>query len=360
MASQHNGDQSYCSKKFDYFEKFEDLCRIYEVGCNLIDKVNDQQGLMDAILDEYIHRLNEIPGQDINQISKENGDSEMRNKLKSLVMFATQAVALREKAILYKELELKNDQLIRTNQQLLEKNEQLILLNEHYLNMLSFVSHELRSPLISVLGYTELLNDKLLGEINKDQNDALQVIRRIVKNLINMIKNYLDLSKMEVGKVKLRRERCNLTSSIIEPVLVEMKEQFAQKEMKIVCTSSHPQTSYPITVDREMMKSVFTNVFSNAVKYGARGSEISYSINGDDEYHTIEVTNHGPGVSHDKLDKLFDKFTRFSESFDAESGRGAGLGLYISRTIVELHHGEVRADSQKGEWFKIIIQLPKY
>ncbi len=359
MELNDNNNQEPTRNNFNFEEQFEDLCRIYEIGCNLIDKVNNKQELMDAILDEYIFRFDEMPGTDINKIARDNGDSEIRNKLKSLVMFATQAVALREKAILYKELELKNQQLIRTNEQLLERNEQLIHLNEHYLNMLSFVSHELRSPLISILGYAELMNDRLLGEINKDQNDALQVIRRVVKNLINMTKNYLDLSKMEVGKLKLRREVCNLKTGIIEPVLVEMKEQFTQKEMKIVCQMKVKQENYPLNVDREMMKVVFTNIFSNAIRYGKRGSEILYSINGDDKFHKIEIFNYGPGVSHDKLDRLFDKFSRFSESFDAETERGTGLGLYISKNIIEMHHGEVWAESQKGEWFKVFIQIPK-
>ena len=343
--------------------KLEDFCRNHDLSLELINKITNKQELMDIILDEYIYRLNEIPGADISKILKENQDSEMRVKLKSLIMFASQAVVLRDQADLYHELEKKSNELACRNQQLQVSNDNLHNLNKHYLNMLSFVSHELRSPLVSILGYAELLEDEILGEFNKEQKEAISVILRVSKSLLGMIKNYLDLSKIETGQFRLKKEKWNLVEDIINPVTLDMREQFAKKCIKLVYKNQNGKNGkdckYTIYADKEMIRIVFINIFSNAVKYGDERTNIEYSILEDKKHFIVKIKNFGDGLTKDKLEKIFKKFTQFYDSSTGFQQHGAGLGLFITKNIIEHHSGSINAESKAGEWFKVIVTLLK-
>jgi signal transduction histidine kinase len=341
----------------DIYLQFQELNRNYNVNLELLEKSTNHQELLTAILDEYLRRLEELPGIDINAVLRQDKVDCNKEKINSLVMFATQATLLKEKAELYKKLDEKNDKLEQINLELDQKNKQLSALNEHYLNMLSFVSHELRSPLISILGYSELLRDNILGELNKDQKDAVNVIVKVAKNLIDMVKNYLDLSKIETGQMQLtmKSESTNLLEEIIQPVLQTMREQFVKKNMRIIKDLT---LDIHINVDKELMKIVLTNIFTNAVNYGQDGTDIICTGCCTDDRFICDIQNFGTGVKAENLNFIFDKFTQVHEIQPKDFRRSSGLGLYISKKIITEHGGKIWAESRHGEWFKVKFDLP--
>ena len=331
--------------------EIRELSRNYNISLELIEKTTNKQELIEAILNEYIVRLNEIPDTDINKLHQQDEIDYQKEKLKSLIMFATQAASLKEKAELYKKLEEKN-------RELKIKNNELKIKNEHYLNMLSFVSHELRSPLISILGYAELMADKILGELNDEQGGAIDIIIRVSKNLIDMVKNYLDLAKIETGqmKIKMKKGTVNILEQVIKSVLFEMNDQFAQKQMKVIPLKT---LDPKLKIDKELIKIVFRNLFHNAVKYGKDGTEITYSVTAEDEYFLFSIKNIGVGVKQENLSNIFSKFSQLLELQQPDLLRGTGLGLFIAKTIIEKHGGRIWANSKYGEWFQIYFTLPK-
>ncbi|MBN2011228.1 hypothetical protein JW960_17930 [candidate division KSB1 bacterium] len=350
----HTNDEGI--KQLEY--RIREYSRNYNISLELLEKSSNPQELIDAIFDEYIRRLDELKGIDLKDLEGETHLVEEKEKFKSLVMFATQSSLMRENAQLYEQLDKANSELRSANDQLDTKNRQLAALNEHYLNMLSFASHELRSPLISILGYAELMSDKVMGELNSDQEEAVGVITKVSKNLIDMIRNYLDLTRIETGQLSLpeNREPINICDDIIAPVLVEMNEQFSKNKMNIEAKTCDP---FRLDVDRDLMRIVFTNLFSNAVKYGKKGTPIKYEITEEDECYRFSISNQGVGIKPESTKDIFEKFSQALESQQWDTPKGTGLGLFIARKIVEEHGGKIWAESRFGEWFTVYFNIPR-
>ena len=218
--------------------RLEELSRNYEISLDLTQKATDGDALMDEILDEFIRRLSEIPKTNIAEVAEEPTWSFEKEKVKSLVMFATQAMMLKENADLHDTVIEKNTRLRALIQRQRKSNTYLKRLNSHYLNILNFVTHEVKNPLITILGFSELLADKTMGELNAEQVDTAQLIVRASKNLIGMINNYLDLSRFENGELNIKFQPLNLQQEVIIPVAAEFCGQLAKKEMTIESTSA--------------------------------------------------------------------------------------------------------------------------
>lgn len=337
--------------------QLEELFRNYDVSLDLIPKATMPDELIDRILDEYIGRFEEIPGQDVLSLHQGDGELTAREKLKGLLMFSSQAVLLHENARVYQELADANRRLSEMAEKLRRKNEELEKLNSQYLSMLGFVSHELRSPLVSILGFAELLDDGVLGELTKEQRDAVAIISKVSRNLIDMIKNYLDLARIENGRLPLNRTRLDVESEVVQPLVREMAEQLAARNMKIQPARPEVDRTLDLWADPELLRIVFTNLFSNAIRYGEPGTTILYDIVDRGDEYEFSVFNRGPGVQEDKLPYLFTKFVDIPKENTKE--RGTGLGLYNTRCIVESHGGRIWAESKYGEYFKVTFTLPK-
>ncbi len=337
--------------------RLEELCRLYNVSLDLIERTTTRDELVDRILEEYVLRFEEIPGTDLAE-QRRPADLYEKEKIRSLLMFATQAVGLKEKADVYEQLRTSHQDLQRVTRELREANQKLEALNRHYLNMLGFVSHELRSPLISILGFAELLQEGMLGSLNAEQENAIGIITRVSRELIAMVRNYLDLAKIECGDLRLTQTPVDLLSEVVEPVAVEMQDQMARREMRLVKRPEGKPPRVEMVADRELLKIVFVNLLSNAIKYGKEGTEIILELCEESDQVHISITNEGTGVPENQLGKIFEKFTRAADP-DTETARGAGLGLFNTKWIIEVHGGQIWAESKYGEWFRVRFVLPK-
>jgi|Deesub1362B_J571_1020462.scaffolds.fasta_scaffold03029_4 signal transduction histidine kinase len=335
--------------------QIRELFRNYNISTELIRKTTNLEELLDLILQEYIERFDEIPGVDLVNVDKMDNRLPVREKLRSLIMFASQAVLLKENAEIFRELERKTRQLEKKTEELKKANQELEQLNHQYLNMLGFVSHELRSPLISILGFAELLDEELLGPLNDEQRKSVQVIIRSSQTLIDMIKNYLDLARIEQGEMRVEKRKVNLYADVLTLILEEMAEQFERKELTVIVEGEEQDAVVPC--DPALIRIVFTNLLSNAVKYSKEGGLVRIRFEPKEEELEVSVYNTGPGLPKSQLKNLFKKFTRIDEPSRHEM-RSSGLGLYNAKFIVEKHGGKIWADAEKGKWFCVYFTLP--
>jgi len=334
--------------------RIEELFRNYNVSTEMIKRTPNLHDLLDMVLLEYIKRLDEIPGKDLSHPSGSEFSEYDREKLRSLIMFSSQAVLLKENSEIFSALEMKNKELEETTRKLEQSNSELKALNRQYLNMLGFVSHELRSPLISILGFAELLDENLLGTLSNEQKKAVQIIMRSSRNLIEMIRNYLDLSKIEQGELKMEKRPLEFIGTILKPTLEEMDEQFKKKNMSVWVDSN--QEEVWLFADEKLLRIVMVNILSNAVKYGEKDGDIHIEFSIMNNELEVRVTNTGRGVEEDEVGKVFDKFTQL-DSYDTKVGKGSGLGLYNTKYIIEKHGGTIWAESEFQKWFRIVFRL---
>jgi two-component system NtrC family sensor kinase len=228
--------------------------------------------------------------------------------------------------------------------------------NRAYLEMLGFVTHELKSPLASIVFAIGSLRDHILGPLNPDQEALLKAASVSADYLRDTIANYLNLSRMEEGELKLHLAEVRFRRDVIEPILDRLSELAADRKMQIVCDVPDEISG---TCDPALMTSVFQNLLSNAIKYGRQGGSIRVSAHatGDKSLLRFDVWNEGNGFERDAGEKLFQKFSRLTSSGD-DTKSGTGLGLFVSQKIIEKHGGRISAESEPGRWADFIFTLP--
>ncbi len=235
---------------------------------------------------------------------------------------------------------------------------------------LANMSHELRTPLNHIIGFTELVIDKRLGDINAKQKEYLGDVLLSSKHLLSVINDILDLSKVEAGKLEFHPTEVDL-NRLLQGSLTMIKEKALKHEIKL---SKHlngiPDT---ITADERKLKQIMYNLLSNAVKFTLKGGKISIAArtcemdkaqfsapdknsNGGIE---ISVSDTGIGLNLEDLDRIFNPFEQV-ESSKTRKFQGTGLGLSLTKNLVELHGGRIWAESDgegKGSTFRFIIPV---
>jgi len=246
-----------------------------------------------------------------------------------------------------------------TKQKLLEEelkdfNEELRLtyskLKELYRlkeNFLSNISHELRTPLTSVIGYTELLLDDNLTDI---QRHKAEVILRNSKRLSRLIRALLDTNLIEASNLQLNIQDV-VINELIASVIEDMKTIAATKNILV---RNDMLEIFMVKGDIDRLTQVFLNVLDNAIKFTIKG-EVSIKAVSDNGYVHITISDTGIGIPEDKLEKIFDRFYQM-DSVITRKYAGTGLGLWISRKIVEAHGGKIWAESKNsGSTFHILL-----
>lgn len=226
--------------------------------------------------------------------------------------------------------------------------------NRAYLEMLGFVTHELKSPLASIVFAIGSLRERILGPLTESQENVLKSSARSADYLSYTIANYLNLSRIEEGELKLKLSKIKLREMVVEPTINRLAEMASDNKMEIDYTIPN---DLEITCDPDLMTSVFQNLISNAIKYGNKGSTIKINSEVLDNQLKISVYNEGIGFSKEDKENLFTKFSRFSaENYSTKSG--TGLGLFVTKNIINKHNGKIWADSEQGKWAKFIFIIP--
>jgi signal transduction histidine kinase len=245
---------------------------------------------------------------------------------------------------------------IEENRQELEVlNVELRGINQNYMEMLGFVSHELKNPLASAIMSLYTVKDGYLGEISPAQEKSLDSVAQSLNYFEDMIKNYLDLSRLEKGELEVNKTQFSLCDRVVQPVLEGLERELREQQM--VVENRIPE-SMVLHADGNLFRIVYDNLLSNAVKYGREGGAIVLDAQESEDKVTLSVRNDSEGIPPEKMAVLFKKFSRL-DSPEYAGKRGTGLGLYICKEIVEKQGGEIWADSQVGEWVKFSFTLPK-
>jgi signal transduction histidine kinase len=236
--------------------------------------------------------------------------------------------------------------------------EQLEAANHAYLEMLGFVSHELKNPVASMVTDARLLAEGYLGDLTADQRRKLDRVAAKGEYILELVDEYLDLARVEGGELHLEPQ-CNVlvADDVVEPALEVVQERLAEHDMTLELDIPEP-LRVVADCDPSLLRIVLVNLLGNAAKYGRRGGVVRLTVTSDPSKLRIAVWNEGPGFKPRQRSQLFRKFSRLDTP--ALSGRrGTGLGLYNAWRIVRLHHGRIRAESKPGEWAEISFDIPQ-
>jgi signal transduction histidine kinase/DNA-binding response OmpR family regulator len=236
-----------------------------------------------------------------------------------------------------------NDRLVRANQELkrAEEMEKRFLAN---------MSHELRTPLNAILGFAELLIDNRETDIAPERRRKfLETIHRSGKHLLALINDILDLAKVDAGQMTIEVESIPATGAVAEALGVV--EQLAQDQG--ILLGSHIDPTLSITADPGRVKQILLNLLSNAIKFTERGGQVTVGARRDGQLARFEVTDTGMGITQEDQPRLFHEFQQASSA--DRRRQGTGLGLALTRRLVELHGGTIGLDSVPNEgstfWF---------
>jgi PAS domain S-box-containing protein len=222
------------------------------------------------------------------------------------------------------------------------------------LDTLGFVTHELKSPLAAMQTLISVMLEGLVGEVPEKIGTYLVRIRRNCEELQDMVKNYLDLSRIGAGELVVRKVPVDFRKDIVDPCVDHAQMLFESREVTLAVDCPEKIT---VEVDRDLLRVALTNYLTNAAKYGAARTPVHLTVREDEGKIVTTVRNEGAGFRPEERATLFAKFSRLDNK-NTSRNRGSGLGLYLTKYIVELHNGEVCAESTPGKWAKFSLSLP--
>ena len=234
-------------------------------------------------------------------------------------------------------------------------NEELRKLNHLKSEFVATVSHELRTPLAVIKEFSTIMLDEIPGKVNKEQREYLSIINESVDLLTRLVNNLLDISKIEAHKVELKRELTDIVE--LARTVSSGFEPFA-KNKKLEIRRNFPGNKVELYIDKDAISEVFVNLISNAVKFTEQG-HIEISIIDKEREVECIVSDTGIAIPEEDMPKIFGKFEQFSRR-DGPGEKGVGLGLTISKSLIELHNGNIGVESKLGRGTKFTFILPKY
>jgi PAS domain S-box-containing protein len=245
------------------------------------------------------------------------------------------------------------DELKETLKKLQVANEELRRLDQKKNDFLSNVSHELKTPLISVMGYIGMILKEKVGKLTEQQRKFLEISYKNLLKLGKNIDDLLDLAELGIRKEDWTFERVNLSEvirfscSTIEPLA---KEHQIQLEVQL------PSDPVKISGVEDKLNQLFDNLLTNAIKYNRQGGKIGVSLHQDSEFAFARIMDTGIGISHRSLKEVF---TRYFQEKPLGNVKGLGIGLSLVQEIVQLHRGKIFIDSELGKGTTFTVMLPK-
>jgi two-component system NtrC family sensor kinase len=254
--------------------------------------------------------------------------------------FADQAVIAVENVRLFNEIQ--------------EKSAQLEVANQHKSEFLANMSHELRTPLNAIIGFSEVLIDKMFGELNEKQLDYLKDIHESGRHLLSLINDILDLSKIEAGRMELEVSSFHLPTAIANAMTL-IRERAQRHGIQLGAQIDERLGEF--SADERKFKQILLNLLSNAVKFTPDGGRVDVSAKLDTTQVEIAVRDTGIGIAPEDQAALFEEFRQVGRD-RVRRAEGTGLGLALSKRFVELHGGAIRVESEPGKGSTFRFSLP--
>src|SRR5262249_18641858 len=247
-----------------------------------------------------------------------------------LQTFATQSALAIQNARLFREIE--------------DKGRQLEAANRHKSEFLANMSHELRTPLNAIIGFSEVLQERLFGELNEKQAEYTDDILSSGRHLLSLINELIDLSKIEAGRMELEVTPFALPGAI-ENALLLVRERASRHGIKL--DRAIDERLGDFTGDERKVKQVLVNLLSNAVKFTPEGGRIKVEARLGDNAAMVSVADTGIGIAKEDQEVIFEEFRQVGSNY-AHKREGTGLGLSLTRKFVEMHGGKIWVESELG------------
>jgi signal transduction histidine kinase len=223
-------------------------------------------------------------------------------------------------------------------------------------DFISLVSHELRTPLTSILGFSSYMLTGKLGTVADSQKMALESIHRQAKRLSAIISDFLDISRIESGKIEMKKEPVTLTQ-VAGRVVEDLRPQANEKSIRVAAHVDEGPLPLVALGDEQRIVQVLTNLVGNALKFTDRDGSIDVLLSRQNGEVLCQVRDTGCGIPPEELDRVFDRFYQVEKVVTRKSG-GTGLGLAIVKNIVEAHGGRIWIESQLGKGTEVSFTLP--
>ncbi len=253
-----------------------------------------------------------------------------------------------------KQLDVQNRELAVRQEELLDKNRQVEEANRLKTEFLANMSHELRTPLNVIMGFSELMMDEVPGGVNEEQRQCLDDILSSGNHLLDLINEVLDLSKIESGKMELRITDFALTE-VIKSLRSTMMPMLARRRQSL---DVKVEKGLPkVRADKARVRQVLLNLLSNAAKFTPDGGRLKIEAVREGDWCQVSVVDNGIGIQQEDQGRIFEAFYRADNSITREAG-GTGLGLTLSKQIIEVHGGRMWVQSEYGKGSQFTFTLP--
>ena len=241
----------------------------------------------------------------------------------------------------------------RMNEELQRLYGELETASRHKSEFLANMSHELRTPLNAIIGFSQVLRQRMFGEVNEKQEEYLDDILSSGNHLLSLINDVLDLSKVEAGQVELEIAPLSLREAL-ERGVVMVRERAARNDVQLSLELA-PDVDV-VEGDERRLRQVVFNLLSNAVKFTPAGGRITVATERVGAEVQVSVTDTGPGIAPDDQERIFEEFQQ--TEVGVQQREGTGLGLALARRLVELHGGRIWVESELGHGSRFVFTLP--
>ncbi len=239
-------------------------------------------------------------------------------------------------------------------QALIEKTEEVEEANQAKSEFLAHMSHELRTPLNVIIGFSELMVDEVPGKINEEQRQSLNDILDSSQHLLSLINDVLDLSKVEAGKMRLRLTNLAL-AEVIEPLTRTMMPILAPRKQSLDVEIEEGLP--PVHADKAKIRQVLLNLLSNSAKFTPDGGKLKIEAGRENGWCQVSVIDNGIGINKEDQERMFEPFYQPDNPITKEKG-GTGLGLIVTKQIIERHGGRIWVESEYGKGSRFTFTLP--
>jgi signal transduction histidine kinase len=264
--------------------------------------------------------------------------------------FPAETIALLRTFATQSALAIQNARLFR---ELADKGRQLEVASQHKSEFLANMSHELRTPLNAIIGFSEVLTDRMFGELNEKQEEYLKDIYASGTHLLSLINDILDLSKIEAGRMELELTEFDLPTALDNAITL-VRERAARHGISL--HKSFDERLGQVHAVERKVRQIVLNLLSNAIKFTPEGGRIEVQVAPKDGLVEVSVSDTGVGIAPEDQEKVFEEFRQVGTA--AKKVEGTGLGLTLCRKFVELHGGRIWVKSEVGVGSTFTFTVP--